>query len=48
MRHLDDATSSLYRLANGFADLQKLQSELSNSAPELQVPLSNDAECSAD
>lgn len=37
MRHLDDATSSLYKLANGFAELQKLQSELSNAAPELQV-----------
>jgi len=37
MRSVDETTSSLYRLANGFADLQKLQSELSNAAPDLQV-----------
>lgn len=48
MRHLDESTSSLYRLANGFADLQKMQSDLSNAAPDLQVYLQVKVECQID
>jgi hypothetical protein len=33
MNSLVEATSALYKLANGFADLQKLQSDVSNVVP---------------